>query len=125
MREMQAYLASLPYVEGFKQKLQDVATVEGFYEYTFYLIFSSFNELVRTQVKCAHRRTDLVIKMPDAIYVMELKVHGTAQQALGQINERSYALPYLTDGRRVVKVGIAFDLEQRTVAEWVTECQNS
>ena len=125
MREMQAYLASLPYIEGFKQKLQDVATVEGFYEYTFYLIFSSFNELVRTQVKCAHGRTDMVIKMPDAIYVMELKVHGTAQQALDQINERGYAVPYLTDGRRVVKVGIAFDLEQRTVAEWVTECQDS
>ncbi len=30
MREMQAYLASIPYVEGFKKKLESVATAEGF-----------------------------------------------------------------------------------------------
>ena len=43
MQEMQAYMASIPYVEGFKQKLKDVAVAEGFYEYTMYLIFSTLN----------------------------------------------------------------------------------
>ena len=42
--------------------------------------------------------------MPDTIYVMELKVGDTARHALDQINNRGYAKPYLTDGRRVVKV---------------------
>lgn len=48
LREMQAYLASLPYVEGFKKKLEEAATAEGFYEYTFYLVFSMLNVYVRT-----------------------------------------------------------------------------
>ena len=39
MREMQAYMAAIPYVEGFKKKLEEAATAEGFYEYTMYLIF--------------------------------------------------------------------------------------
>ena len=121
MRHMQSYLAGIPYVEGFKQKLAEAKTREGFYEYTFYLIFSMLNVYVRTQVKVAGGRTDMVILMPDAIYVMELKVGDTARHALDQINARGYATPYLTDGRRVVKVGIRFDADKHTVDEWEVE----
>ena len=92
MREMQAYLASIPYVEGFKKKLESVATAEGFYEYTFYLVFSMLNVYVRTQVKCSQGRVDMVVWMPDTIYVKELKVNGPADAALKQINDRGYAL---------------------------------
>ena len=119
MREMQAYLASVPYVEGFKEKLKDVATAEGFFEYTFYLIFSMLNVYARTQVKCAGGRADMVVWMPDAIYVFELKVHGTAQEALQQIDDRGYAIPYQTDGRRVVKVGVKFNIDTRAPEDWI------
>ena len=121
MREMQAYMAAIPYVEGFKKKLADAATAEGFYEYTMYLIFSMLNVYVRTQVKCAGGRVDMVVWMPDAIYVFELKVNGTAQEALRQIDEKSYAIPYQTDGCPVVKVGVKFDAEKRVPEEWAIE----
>ena len=121
MREMQAYLASLPYVEGFKKKLKDVATAEGFYEYTMYLIFSTLNFYVRTQVKCAGGRTDMVVWMPDAIYVFELKVNGTSREALEQIDSRLYAIPYHTDGRAVVKIGVKFNAENRVPEDWIIE----
>ena len=119
MREMQAYLAGIPYVEGFRQKLKEVAAAEGFYEYTMYLIFSTLNFYVRTQVKCAGGRTDMVVWMPDTIYVFELKVNGTAQEALQQTDKNSYAIPYQTDGRPVVKAGVRFDAEKRVPVEWV------
>ena len=101
MREMQAYMAGIPYVEGFKQKLADAATAEGFYEYTMYLIFSMLNVYVRTQVKCAGGRTDMVVWMPDTTYVFELKLNDTAQHALEQIDSKGYAFPYQTEGRKV------------------------
>ena len=82
MREMQAYLAGVPYVEGFKEKLKDVANREGFYEYTMYLIFSMLNVYVRTQVKCAGGRVDMVVWMPNTTYVFELKTNDTAENAL-------------------------------------------
>ena len=44
----------------------------------------------------------------DTTYVFELKVNGTAQEALDQINGKGYALPYETEGRRVVKVGVQY-----------------
>ena len=118
MREMHAYLTSIPYIEGFKKKLKDVATAEGFYEYTMYLIFSTLNFYVRTQVKCAGGRVDMVVWMPDTIYVFELKVNGTAQEALQQIDNNSYAIPYLADGRPVVKIGVKFDVEKRVPESW-------
>jgi hypothetical protein len=118
MKEMQAYLASIPYVEGFKQKLHEVATAEGFYEYTMYLIFSMLNFYVRTQVKCAGGRTDMVVWMPDAVYVFELKVNGTAKEALEQIDEKGYAIPYQTENKRVVKVGVKFNADTRTIEDW-------
>ena len=121
MEEMKAFLAGVPYVEGFKRKLADAATAEGFYEYTMYLIFSMLNVYARTQVKTAKGRTDVVVWMPDAIYVMELKVNDTAAAALQQMNDRGYARPYETDGRKVVKIGIRFSPETMTVEEWVIE----
>lgn len=118
MTEMKSYLAGVPYVEEFKEKLKDVAKAEGFFEYTFYLIFSMVNVYARTQVKCAGGRADLVVWMPDAIYVFDLKVHDTAQNALAQIDDRGYAIPYETDGRKVVKVGVKFNVETRVPEEW-------
>ena len=119
MHEMQAYMSGIPYVEGFKKKLAEAATAEGFYEYTLYLIFSMLNVYVRTQVKCVGGRVDMVVWMPDTTYVFEMKVSGTAQQALEQIDTKSYALPYQADGRKVVKVGVKFNAETRTPEEWV------
>ena len=119
MLDMQSYLASIPYVEGFKKKLEEVSNAEGFYEYTLYLIFSMLNVYVRTQVKCAGGRADIVVLMPDAIYVMELKVNGTAQEALQQIDDKGYARPYGQDGRRIVKIGARFSMESKTVEDWV------
>jgi hypothetical protein len=119
MREMQAYMAGIPYVEGFKKKLEEATTAEGFYEYTMYLIFSMLNVYVRTQVKCAGGRVDMVVWMPDTIYVFELKVNGTAQEALEQIENNSYAIPYQTDDRPVVKIGVKFDAEKRVPVEWI------
>ncbi len=119
MQEMKVFLAGVPYVEGFKKKLAEVANFEGFYEYTFWLIFNMLNVYARTQVKCAKGRIDLVVKMPETTYVFELKVNGTAQEALDQINGKGYALPYQTEGRRVVKVGVQFDRETMTVGEYI------
>lgn len=121
LKHAQAYLAGIPYVEGFKKKLAEAATAEGFYEYTFYLIFSMLNVYVRTQVKCAGGRADVVVLMPDTIYILELKVGDTAVNALRQINDRGYATPYLTDGRSIVKVGVSLNKDTRTIDNWVVE----
>lgn len=119
MQEMKAFLAGIPYVEGFQKKLEEVKNYEGFYEYTFWLIFNMMNLYARTQVKCAGGRIDFVVQMPETTYVFELKVNGTAQEAIDQINSNGYALPYQTEDKTVVKVGVQFDRDTMTVGEYL------
>ena len=119
MQELKAFLSGVPYVEGFQRKLAEVKNYEGFYEYTFWLIFNMLNLYAGTQVKCAGGRIDFVVGMPDTTYVFELKVNGTAAEALAQINSKGYALPYETAGRSVVKVGVQFDRDSMTVGEYI------
>lgn len=123
MREMQSYLAGIPYVEGFKKKLEEASTAEGFYEYTLYLIFSMLNVYVRTQVKIAGGRADMIVWMPETIYIFEFKTVGTAQAALKQIDERAYAKPFGTENRKVVKVGVTFNTKTRTIDDWKIEAR--
>ena len=118
MQHMQSFLAGVPYIEGFKKKLAEAATAEGFWEYTFYLIFSMLNVYVLTQVKVAKGRADMVVFMSDAIYIIELKAGSSAEEALKQIDERGYAEPFKTDGRKIVKVGVNTNKDTRTIEEW-------
>lgn len=46
-------------------------------------------------------------------------MHGSAQDALDQINSKDYAIPYQADGKPVVKIGMAFSQETKTLKEWI------
>ena len=74
-------------------------------------------QYVDVEVKNAIGRADVVIKMPDAIYVFEFKVDGTPEEALAQINSKQYAIPYEEEHRKVVKVGVNFDSTTRTLSQ--------
>ena len=121
MRLLQAFFASIPYLDHGNKELDEVTRFEAFYEVLMYVVFSIFNCRVFTQVKTALGRADVVVFMNDATYVMELKVGGTAQEALEQINSKDYALPYQEAGLPVVKIGIAFSREKRTVTDWIVK----
>ena len=56
--------------------------------------------------------------MKDAIYVFEFKFDGTPEEALTQIDSKQYAIPYQSDGRQIVKVGVNFDSATRTIGGW-------
>ena len=60
----------------------------------------------------------MVVWMPDVVYVFELKINGTAREALEQIEDRGYAIPYQSDGRKVVKIGVKFNPDTRAPEEW-------
>ncbi len=110
LEHMRTYMATIPYdLENHSEK---------HFQTIFYLMFSFLNIYIRTEVKSAIGRADAVMHMPDTIYVFELKVDKSADEALAQIDEKGYMLPYHADGKRLVKIGISFDSKQRTLADW-------
>ncbi len=110
LEHMRTYMATIPYdLENHTEK---------HFQTIFYLMFSFLNIYIRTEVKSAIGRADAVMHMPDTIYVFELKVDKSADEALAQIDDKGYMLPYRAEGKRLVKIGISFDSKQRTISEW-------
>ena len=61
------------------------------------------------------------MKTEQYIYVMEFKLDGSAEEALKQINDKQYALPFATDTRKVYKLGVNFSHHTRNIEKWVME----
>ncbi len=114
MAAVQNYLAALPYDANTSRRN------EIDYERDLRIIFECIGIEVDTEVKNATGRCDVVMKTPQRIYVLELKIddHATVDDALAQIDEKNYLIPYWNDSRPVVKVGAVLDRATRTIREW-------
>ncbi len=63
-------------------------------------------------------RIDMSIHADAEIYVVELKLDGSAPSAISQIVRNRYHEKFLSEGRRVTLVGINFSTKKRGVASW-------
>lgn len=94
---------------------------ERYYQMVFYLVFKLVGEFIDVEVRSARGRADAVVKTHDYIYVFEFKLDGGAEEALKQIDEKGYLLPYVKDGRKLLKVGVDFSKEARNIGNWMVE----
>ena len=97
------------------------AKTERHYQVIFYLVFKLMGQFTEAEVKSARGRADAVVKTPKFIYVFEFKLNGTAEEALKQIDEKGYLIPYQVDGREVIKLGVEFSAEERNISRWLNE----
>ena len=112
-----AFLASIPYEANKDERAKDFET---HFQYTFYIIFrllSCYTTLIEKQN--SKGRADIIIESDNDIYIFEFKMDGTAEEALKQIEEKQYALPYLNDKRSVHKIGVNISSSTRTVDGWL------
>ena len=109
-RLLQAYLLTVPYCDN--------ANSEGHYQQLLYVIFSLFGRYVEVEVRTPTGRVDIVMKTAKAVYVFELKLNMSAQAAMKQIDLKDYSSKFALSGLPIVKVGINFDPERRTIGDW-------
>ncbi|MDR1603607.1 MAG: ATP-binding protein [Gracilibacteraceae bacterium] len=113
MGRMKAFFANIPY------ELND--KTERHYQVIFYLVFALMGQYARAEVHSAKGRSDAVVETAEAVYVFEIKLNGTAEEALRQAKGRGYAAPYGADARKVVQVGVEFDKGERNISRWLVE----
>ncbi|MDE6238087.1 MAG: ATP-binding protein [Muribaculaceae bacterium] len=82
------------------------------------LIFSLVGLKVNTEVKTSDGRIDILVRTPKYVYIMELKYDGSAEEALRQIKEKEYSLPWSIDSRKVIEIGINYSSKKRRIDEW-------
>ena len=113
MVRLKAYLASISNRLSNKNE-RDFQTV-------FYLIFNLMGAFIKVEEDSALGRADAVVHTPDTVYVFELKYDGSAEEAVKQIDDKGYLIPYSADGKRLYKIGVNYDSQQRTIGEWIVK----
>jgi hypothetical protein len=111
--DLRVFLSSVPY------DIMD--RKEKYYQTLFYAVLKLMGIAIATEVTTNRGRVDAVVKTQKHIYIFEFKLNDTAKSALDQIQEKGYAAPYHSDGRKVICVGVAFDPKTRNIGEWIAQ----
>ena len=116
---IKVFFASIPYqLAGKIEDAQDIGKAEYHYHVILYTLLVAFGADIWAEEATAKGRSDIVLKMPRRIYIAELKVDDTAENALAQIEQRGYADKYRLDGRPITKVGISFSSTERNITDY-------
>ena len=112
-RRLQSFFADTPY--------ELVKELELHYQNVLFIVFKLVGFYVKAEYHTSQGRIDLVLQTDKYVYVMEFKLNGTAEEALQQINDKQYALPFAADSREVFKIGVNFSNTTRNIERWVVE----
>ncbi len=111
LSNMQVLFSEIPYDITVK--------TEKYYQSLLFFILKMLGSDVDAEVRNHIGRMDCLVKTKNFIYVMEFKLNGKAEEALQQIEDKQYALPYAKDPRKLFKIGVEFSKETRNIDRWL------
>lgn len=111
LKRLKSFFADTPY--------ELVKDLENHYQNVLFILSKLLGYYVHAEYHTSEGRIDMVLKTADYVYVFEFKLDGTAEEALRQIDDKSYALPFEADDKKVVKIGLNFSSETRNIERWI------
>lgn len=115
--------AFLPHLKTFYDKFPYtiINNNERHYQAVMFTIFAMLGADVMVEEVTPDGRIDMVLKTDKTIYIFELKYNKSAEVAILQIKQKDYAKIYANDGRKIVKVGLNFSEDRRSLDNWKVE----
>lgn len=119
-------------VDGFMERLQRMFAKttyklkienENNFQNALYILMTLVGLYVQAELCTSNGRIDLFVATPKYYYIIELKVDSTPEEALKQIEDKDYALPFALDGKGIIKIGANFSTKTRTITDWKTSTQ--
>ncbi len=108
---MTAIFASIPYdIESNRD--------EAYFHTIFYLVMSATGGPAQSSPLTNRGRIDMVMALPDHIYIFEFKCNQSVDIALQQIRTQGYAERYRGQGKAITLIGINFSAELRNIEAW-------
>jgi hypothetical protein len=98
-----------------------VKDLENHYQNVIFIVAKLMGLYVKAEYHTSEGRIDLLLQTDDYTYVMEFKLDGTAEEAIAQINDKNYTLPFAIGKRKLVKVGVNFSSKTRNIDRWIVE----
>jgi hypothetical protein len=112
-KRLSSLFADIPY--------ELVKDLENHYQNVLFIVTKLMGLYVKAEYHTSEGRIDLVLQTDAYTYVMEFKLDGSAEEALAQINDKNYALPFAVDNRKLVKIGVNFSSKTRNIDRWIVE----
>ena len=100
---------------GIPYSITDKNQNEQLYQSLIYAALLGFGADVSAEDQTSDGRMDIALKLPDAIYIIELKYGKTADEATDQILTKDYAVRFASDPRPVWAVGLNISQDRRTI----------
>ena len=114
LKSLKAFFFDIPYDMTDRQNEQMWQTI-------CYVVLRSIGINANGEVKTHDGRMDMVVDLPNDIYIVEFKLDRPAAEAMAQIKAKEYAGKYALSGKRITLVGISFSSEKRTIVEELVE----
>ena len=114
IKALKSFFTDIPYDMTDRQNEQMWQTI-------VYVVLRSIGVNVNGEVKTHDGRIDMVIDLPNDIYIIEFKLDKPAAEAMEQIKGKDYAGKYALSGKRITLIGISFSAEKRTIVEELVE----
>ena len=114
IKALKSFFTDIPYDMTDRQNEQMWQTI-------VYVVLRSIGVNVNGEVKTHDGRIDMVVDLPNDIYIVEFKLDKPASEAMEQIKGKDYAGKYALSGKRVTLIGISFSAEKRTIIEELVE----
>ena len=95
-----------------------VGDAELYFQNTMYVLCKLMGQYVQVERRTSNGRMDILAQTDKYVYIMELKMDASADEALQQIEDKGYARPYAADSRKLFKIGISFSSKTRRIEEW-------
>lgn len=85
------------------------------------IIFRMIGMKVFTEYSSSRGRADIIIETSSYIYIIELKIDSTPEEALHQIIDKGYAQPFDVDERKTILIGANLSTVNRTIENWLIQ----
>ena len=92
--------------------------LELYFQNVMSIMLKMMGLYVKTEYQTSNGRIDIVFDTDKYIYIIELKRDESAENALKQIEEKGYDKPFLARGKQIIKLGINFSSETKTIDGW-------
>ena len=102
---------------GIPYSITDHNQNEQLYQSLVYAALMGFGADVSAKEQTSDGRMDIALKLPQAIYIIELKYGKTAEEATDQVIAKNYAVRFAADQRPVWAVAMNISQDRRTIDE--------
>lgn len=97
---------------------QIIGDAEKYFQNVMFVVFKMLGFYVIPERHTSRGRIDIMLQAPKYVFIIELKLDGTIEEALQQIEDKEYAKPFQLDGRTIIKIGANFSSETRHLTDW-------